>query len=389
MYIFGQDSAKVGIVNVVKRRGSYKLRFYYPPGNRHEISIAKITPEGWQEAIRAAQLIDRDCSLNDFDETYARYSPRHARKLKVSSKPKEVNLKEIWESYKEANKNRVAPTTIKHCWHEMDRYISLVPSHLLKTDKATEFINHLLSIYKPSSLAGIFRASLYPAGSQAVRQGILTRNVYRDVKLPKITKKPIECYEPDEIKEISAAFYSDMYVLKQSAYPHSFYAPLVDFFALTGCRPEEAHAVTWDDITKKSNKTYIRINKAYTNGIILHHTKTHETRMFPVNYQLLSLLETMPVVVNPHNLIFPSVTGTFITQGNWRQSYWKRVIEGLLKDGKIEKYLKPYSLRHSFITRLIRKGVDIATVAKLSGNSTDMICRHYLASQEDFEITEL
>ena len=93
MYVFGQDSAKVGIVNVVKRRGSYKLRFYYPPGNRHEISIAKITPEGWQEAIRAAQLIDRDCSLNDFDETYARYSPRHARKLKVSNKPKQVNLK--------------------------------------------------------------------------------------------------------------------------------------------------------------------------------------------------------------------------------------------------------------------------------------------------------
>ena len=72
-----------------------------------------------------------------------------------------------------------------------------------------------------------------------------------------------------------------------------------------------------------------------------------------------------------------------------KDSNWCVVLKGLVKDGKIEKYLKPYSLRHSFITRLIRKGVDIATVAKLSGNSTDMICRHYLASQEDFDIPEL
>ena len=103
MYLFGQDKAKVGIVTVVKRQGSYKLRFQYPSNTSHEFAIAKITPEGWQEAIRAAQLIDRDCSLNDFDETYARYSPRHARRLKVQSK--QVNLKEIWESYKEANEN--------------------------------------------------------------------------------------------------------------------------------------------------------------------------------------------------------------------------------------------------------------------------------------------
>ena len=144
----------------------------------------------------------------------------YSSRLEVT--PMTPNLTEIWESYKEVNKNRVAPTTIKHCWHEMDRYINLVPPHLLKTDKATEFINHLLSIYKPSSLAGIFRASLYPAASQAVKQGVLTRNVYRDVELPKTVKKKIECFEKFEIEAIIAAFYSDEYKSKKSGYLHSF-----------------------------------------------------------------------------------------------------------------------------------------------------------------------
>ena len=390
MYLFGQDKAKVGIVTVVKRQGSYKLRFQYPSNTSHEFAISKITPEGWQLAIRAAQLIDRDCSLNDFDETYARYSPKHARKLKVSSKPKQTNLKVIWESYKEANKNRVAPTTIKHCWHEMNRYIGLVPPSLLKTEKATEFINHLLSIYKPSSLAGIFRASLYPAASQAVKQGILTRNVYRDVALPKTSKKKVECFEKHEIEAIIAAFYSDEYKPKKSGgYLHSFYAPLVEFLCITGSRPEEAHAVTWDDIKRKKDKTYIRFNKAYSNKILLPHTKTREIRLLSANERLTELLKTMPAVENEHNLIFPAVGGGYINQGGWRSSYWKRVINGLVDDDKIYRYLKPYCLRHSAITSWIRQGYDPATVAAWAGTSTKMICDHYLAAKDSFDIPEL
>ncbi|MDJ0899825.1 MAG: tyrosine-type recombinase/integrase [Xenococcus sp. MO_188.B8] len=391
MYTFGQDKAKVGIVTVVKRRGSYKLRFNYPANSSHEIAIAKITPEGWQQAIRAAQLIDRDISLNDFDETYARYSIKHARKLQLAKekKQKQYNLKEIWEQYKAQNKNRVAPTTIKHCWKEMDRYINLVPTSLLNPEKSQEFINYLLTKYRPSSLAGIFRASLYPAASQAVRQGILKRNVYREFKLPKIAKKKIECFDSDEIKAIIAAFYSDDYKPKRSAFPHSFYAPLVEFLALTGCRPEEAHAITWEDIKRQSDRVYVRFNKAYSNQIHLSHTKTHEIRLVAANERLIELLETMPLIENKNNLIFPSAKGGYISQGNWRTTYWKRVIDGLVEDKKVCKYLKPYALRHSAITSWIRQGFDPATVAAWAGTSTDMICKHYLAAKETHIIPPL
>ena len=254
MYL-DQDNwkGKVGRINILRRGNSLRLRFTYPAHNRIEITIAKAIGIGWQEIIRVANLVERDIQLEDFDDTLQRYGYKQTQSISVSSK--KPNLKEIWESYKEANKNRVAPTTIKHCWHEMDRYFSLVPPSLLKTDKATESIERLLSIYKPSSLAGIFRASLYPAASQAGKQGILTRNVYRDIELPKTAKKKIECFEKFKIEAIIAAFYSNEYKPKKSAFLHSFYTPLVEFSCITGARPEEAHALTWDDIKRKKDKT--------------------------------------------------------------------------------------------------------------------------------------
>ena len=59
MYTEGQKKAKVGRVQVDIKGKSYRLRFTYPEGERHEISIARVSTEGWSTAIRAAQLINR------------------------------------------------------------------------------------------------------------------------------------------------------------------------------------------------------------------------------------------------------------------------------------------------------------------------------------------
>ena len=49
----------------------------------------------------------------------------------------------------------------------------------------------------------------------------------------------------------------------------------------------------------------------------------------------------------------------------------------------------PYALRHSFVTRLIREGTDIKTVASLSGHSVKTLLAHYLVSRDDFDLPEL
>ncbi|MGK7949875.1 MAG: tyrosine-type recombinase/integrase [Xenococcaceae cyanobacterium] len=394
MYTHNQEYAKIGRVSVDVKGKSYRIRFTYPEGNRHEFSIARVSSEGWTTAIKAAQLINRDIELGDFDDTYARYSPKHARKLELARKEanKEYNLKELWEFYKEQNKNRVAKTTQKRNWSACDRYLSSTNPKLLTLDKASDFIIDLQSRYAHSTIATLFRTCLHPSINLAVKQGKIKRNPYKEIGLVKIQKKAIECFEPNEIKAIIAAFYSDEFVSKYSQYNHSWYAKYVEFLALTGCRPEEAIPLTWDDVKEQNDRMFIRFNKAYSLNILLPHTKTHEIRLFPCNEQLQELINSIPRLRYPNklNLLFPTQEYKYIDVSNFAgKRYWKKIVYGLVEQGKVKKYLKPYCLRHSFITRLIRQGIDIATIAALVGNSTEMIVKHYLASRKDFDLPEL
>ncbi len=394
MYTQEQKYAKVGRVTVDIKGKSYRIRFTYPEHNRHEFSIARVSPEGWTTSIKAAQLINRDIEIGDFDDTYARYSPKHARKLELAQKEanKEYNLKELWELYKEQNKDRIAKTTQKKYWKSYERCLNNIEPNLLYFNEANNFLLDLQSNYANSTIDFFFRTCLNPCVNQAVKQGLISKNPYKNLKLPKTQKKPVECFEPNEIKAIITAFYSDEFKPKYSQYKHSWYAKYVEFLALTGCRPEEAIPLTWEDIRKQNDRMFIRFNKAYSKGILLPHTKTHEIRLFPCNNQLQEVINSIPKLRNSNtlNLLFPSQAHEYINQGNFcGKRYWKRVVYGLVEQGKVKQYLKPYCLRHSFITRLVREGVDIATIASLVGNSTEMIVKHYLAARKDFDLPEL
>ncbi|MDJ0535604.1 MAG: tyrosine-type recombinase/integrase [Xenococcaceae cyanobacterium MO_207.B15] len=394
MYSEGQEKAKVGRVQVDIKGKSYRVRFTYPEGTRHEFSIARVSDEGWVTAIKAAQMIDRDINLGDFDETYARYSPKHARKIAIAQqeKTKEYNLKELWEIYKESNKDRVAKTTQARNWTQFDRFLEKVKPDLWSLKNSEKFIQKTLEYYAVTTVSTNFRTCLHPAINQAVKKKLIEENPYKNIKLPKIPKKLPECFDPDEVKAIIKAFYMDSYVHRYSNknHKHSYYAPMVEFLALTGCRPEECHALTWNDIKSRNQKMFIKFNKAYSKGILLSHTKTHEIRLFPCNEQLKTLINRLPKIPNKNNLIFPSIeVRNYIDQTNFRNRIYAKVVKGLVKDGKVHKYLKPYCLRHSFITRLIRDGVDIATVAALSGNSVEVIMSNYLASRREFDLPEL
>ncbi len=386
MYIDDSNyRAKIGIVSIDTINKVIRIRFTYPKGKRNAFYIGKVNDNNWRAALKTAHIIDRDIDIGDYDSTLVRYKPEKAQALEIAQK--QPNLIDLWESYKEVSKERVAATTIKKHWTTYEKhYLGRTPQELLELNKASEFIAHLLSRYSPGSIRPIFSNCLNPSVNLAVKTRKIEHNVYADIPLQKSPKKQIEAYEPEEVKLIVAAFYSDEYVKKGSIYPHSFYATMIDFLSIVGCRPSECHALTWDDIKRKKDKLYIRFNKAYSNGILLPHTKTYETRLFPINEQLELLLNRMEIKNNVNDLIFPSVTGGYVNQKTFARRYWKTVTNGLVDDNKLDKNLRCYSLRHSFITRCVRDGMDIATIARISGNSTDTIIKYYLAAKDDYTV---
>jgi integrase len=298
--------------------------------------------------------------------------------LQSTEKPSELNLLLLWQRYKVAKAQLVAPTTQKGDWPEVDRALNFVSPKCLEfsASSATLLLAELLERYAASTTKKVL---LYTraANCWAIEEELLAKNFYSRLfkSIPKSQKtgRSRKCFEKLEIEYILAAFASNKFCSKFSVFPHSHYRGYVEFLTLTGFRPEEAVALQWADI--KDNR--IIVSRAYSQGI-LKSTKTYESRNFPVNSQLGKLLQSLP---RTQNLVFPSPEGGYINQHNFGERYWKPIVKKLVAAGKVGEYLPTYNLRHSWITRMLRSGLDIATVAKLAGNKPDTIMKHYLAAQ--------
>ncbi len=160
---------------------------------------------------------------------------------------------------------------------------------------------------------------------------------------------------------------------------------------MTGARPEEVLALTVDDIKSIDSKTYIEFSKAYSKGILLPYTKNKRIRNFPCNEQLQIVLEKQRSAANNQRcLLFPNIRNNgYIDHCHFAARSWKVVLHSLVNDGQIRKYLKPYALRHSFISRLIHQNWDIKTVATLAGNSPNVIIQNYLGAKDNVNLPPL
>jgi integrase len=298
--------------------------------------------------------------------------------LQSAEKPSELNLLLLWQRYKIAKAQLVAPTTQKGDWPEVDRALNFVSSECLEisSTSASLLLAELLERYATSTVRKVL-VYARAANHWAIEEEILSKNFYSRLfkSIPKSQRsgRSGKCFEKHEIEYILAAFASNEFVSKFSIHSHSYYRGYVEFLTLTGFRPEEAIALSWSDI----KNSRIIVSRAYSQGICKS-TKTYETRSFPVNAQLGKLLKSLP---RTQNLIFPSPEGGYINQHNFGERYWKLIVKKLVATAKVVEYLPTYNLRHSWITRMLRSGLDIATVAKLAGNKLDTIMKHYLAAR--------
>jgi integrase len=293
-------------------------------------------------------------------------------------KPNELNLLSLWQRYKAAKVQLVAPTTQKGDWREIDRALNYVSPKCLEFSAASAslLLAELLEQYAASTTRKVL---LYARASNhwAIEEELLAKNFYSRLfkSIPKSQRsgRSRKCFEKHEIEHILLAFASNEFLSKFSVFPHSHYRGYVEFLVLTGFRPEEAIALWWSDI----KNSRIIVSRACSQGIVKS-TKTYETRSFPVNSQLANLFQNLP---RTQNLIFPAPEGGYINQHNFGERYWKPIVKKLVAADKVSEYLPTYNLRHSWITRMLRSGLDIATVARLAGNKPDTIMKHYLAAQ--------
>lgn len=373
-----------GSVQIKSSNNRLQLVFSFG-GKRHYLSTGfPDTPQYQKLAKMKASEIEKDILCERFDHTLEKYKPKSALSTVTPVTPiftPKANLAEIWDKYVEWKRPQCAPSTMKNQYRAYSGYLKKLPTHDL--DRANDIRDCVLQTI-PINSAKRFIVALNSCCQWAVKSGLIAKNPFYgmagEIKVPKSEKAEddINPFSQAERDKIIQAFRCDRY--------YKFYVPLVEFLFNTGARPSEAIALQWKHIT--SDLKFINFEQAVTvseKGLAVKQgLKTQEKRRFPCNAKVQGILSGIkPENAKPDDLLFPSPEGKYIDFHNFRNRAWKTVLAGL-----DITYRKPYQTRHTFITLALENGLDALDVARLVGNSPEIIYRHYAGNKRELFVPE-
>jgi integrase len=276
---------------------------------------------------------------------------------------------------------------------------------------AVKIRDSILKVRCPNTTRNIL-SFIYQTVRWAQRNELMPKNVvnpYKELQEDVIGKPNYQ--KPKHIQEISEEESDNDYrgfsyneavaIVERFSCPEErqvVYKDFVRFLFSTGCRTGEAIGLRWKDINEDCSEinfchSFCRYSKKLKPLKTARHGKT--SRKFRCGEKmkelLLNLRNSQAENFSPKSFVF-SLNGNPIDHQNFYYVWTGRpdgregVIVDLMKQGKIKIYLKPYATRHTFITLQLKDGMTPANVAKLVGNSPEMIYKHYVSADEDAKV---
>jgi integrase len=387
-----QHKASKGSVQLKVSNGRLQLVFSHA-GKRHYLSTGLSDSKVNRKAAEAkAKLIESDIAYERFDVTLAKYKPQKVLSsvtpVTPISTPK-LSLAELWDSFVEYKRPQCSPNSMDKIYGTFTRYLHKLPTHDLT--RASEIRDFAVKTF-PLDSCKRFIVRLSACCDWGMKSGLISENPFKgmtsEIKLPKFHTSedeinPFTAQERDSILEVLR---SNQFCPKQSNCKHSYYFPFVKFLFSTGCRPSEAIALQWKHIS--SDFRFISFEQAVIvtpdGNLLREGLKTQEKRKFPCNSNLQAFLQSIKLEkVKPENLIFPGIKQGYLDFDSFRKNVWKQVLNGL----ELE-YKKLYQTRHTFITLALENGLDAKDVARLVGNSPEVIYRHYAGNKRELFVPE-
>ncbi len=134
---------------------------------------------------------------------------------------------------------------------------------------------------------------------------------------------------------------------------------LVEALLLTAIRPGELAAANVNDFDKKHGVLNIRKSKA-------------KVRVIPLSTAAVKFFIGLARERIGAQPLVPDAFGA-----RWSKDNWKKPMKTACEAAKLPSGAVLYSLRHAAISELLIGGMEMHTVAKIAGTSTDMIDEHY------------
>ncbi|WP_375497091.1 tyrosine-type recombinase/integrase [uncultured Nostoc sp.] len=348
-----------------------------------------------REIVRSKRdAIANDIALERFDWTLERYRFRASGEIPkvaaaIAPQPTyKYNILELWNKFTDYQETQIEQTTILNRYVRVLHYTKQLPTHSL--EDAVKVRDWLLK-NTTRKMAWILINHYSQCCEWAVNSRLITDNPFEQLKTKEPKKKSVgedrRAFTLDQRDLIIKAFEN------HSKYSH--YSSLIKFMFWAGCRPGEAFALTWADISDDCCK--ISINKSRNLYRILKSTKNGVKRIFPTTpgskLQKL-LLEIRPSQCDLNTLIFTDESGSPLSsavlhkawkgvryKSGGREYIYQGVVSELVENGSLPFYLKFYATRHTFATWAITQGVSPDKVAKWIGDRVETVLRYYCHPQ--------
>lgn len=337
--------------------------------------------EGNQAALGIASQIESDLIFQRLTEE--RLYSYLGKEVPNIIKPR--SLAELWDEFVIRQQQRLEQTTFDGSFEVSRQIMRFLLNCPIDLESKPEVMRSLAEKYAAST-TDRFLNDLIAFGNWLKENEYRQASPYEGIRKLLSGKRQQagrtrKAYSEDEAVSIIEAFRNDTFTHPDSQFQDSHYADFVEFLLTVGCRPSEAIALTVGDVFQRQAETYFRIDKAYSKGV-LKRTKTGTIRVIKCNEPLKRML--LPHLSrSPESLIFEGQKGAYIDLKNFTTRYMKRVIEALVKRGEVREYLATYNCRHTAITRMVRNGLDPATIGAICGNSPDVIFEHYVQANEN------
>lgn len=382
-----------GSVAIEEKQGKWRIRLprvVAKDSSRYIATTLEATPDNLKKVQRVVWDIEEDIRTDNLDPSLDRYTQQFRPKLTVVKPIVHLALDELWLRYSEYRQPQVAITTyIREYQGRYASHIKKLPTKDLSDAIAIrDYITSNLSLNTAKRLLTQISACC----KWAVKSGLIQKNPFADMAVEiKIPNKEADSIDPFSLAE------RDAILSAFKKHPrHSHYYTFVRFLFLTGCRTGEAVALQWKHISRDCN--LITFAETYNNNLkIRKDTKTHKVRRFPCNPVLKELLTLIrPPAYKPDDYVFTSLEGLPVDTHNFTNRVWKGckhqratyrgIVTDLVEAGLVDRYRCLYNTRHTFITMALEGGITVSQVAKLVGNSPEVILKHYAGSLLKIEI---
>jgi integrase/recombinase XerD len=287
------------------------------------------------------------------------------------NKPKQITLEEFKKEFLEYSSGVHSRKTFRTHRTAFRELIRVEGNRPLQSIGIRE-IEHFLSKKKEEASewsARKYYGSLAAAFEKAIHWELIKVNPFRKIKKPKPPEVMPLFFSEDEFNTLLSSVHS------------KDFRELCITALLSGLRLGELLALRWNDIDFYSKVIQVKNSETFT-------TKTRKNRIVPMSEELFRLLrDRKENIKNESMFVFHNEKGKPLKEQTISQQFKKHVI-----NAGINNKLHFHSLRHSFATHLVKKGVPLFAIQKLLGHSTSKtteIYSHLLPQQLHREVNIL